>query len=120
MERERESGRMGKRGNERERERQEWFTQTLAKLRPSLTSGYIARVNELAPADDQGLLQARRGMAVERTRRETREREKDSGRERENGARGGETRARDATKGEKDRGLSPVRVRREDGGESAE
>lgn len=33
----------------------EWFTQTLAKLRPSLTSGYIARVNELAPADDQGL-----------------------------------------------------------------
>lgn len=31
------------------------FTQTLVKLRPSLTSGYIARVNELAPADDQGL-----------------------------------------------------------------
>lgn len=48
----------------RERERKEEkesergtgrFTQTLVKLRPSLTSGYIARVNELAPADDQGL-----------------------------------------------------------------
>lgn len=38
-----------------EREREERFTQTLAKLRPSLTSGYIVRVNELAPADDQGL-----------------------------------------------------------------
>lgn len=44
-------GEREKRG-ERERER---FTQTLAKLRPSLTSRYIARVNELAPADDQGL-----------------------------------------------------------------
>jgi len=52
-ERERASERASER--ERERERQERFTQTLAKLRPSLTSGYIARVNELAPTDDQGL-----------------------------------------------------------------
>lgn len=47
--------REGEREKMEEREREERFTQTLAKLRPSLTSRYIARVNELAPADDQGL-----------------------------------------------------------------
>lgn len=48
-------GRVRERSGKRERDREERLTQTLAKLRPSLTSGYIARVNELAPADDQGL-----------------------------------------------------------------
>ena len=51
-ERERE-GREKRRRRDREKEKSN--TQTLAKLRPSLTSGYIARVNELAAADDQGL-----------------------------------------------------------------
>lgn len=49
---ERERGGVRRRGD---REKEKSNTQTLAKLRPSLTSGYIARVNELAAADDQGL-----------------------------------------------------------------
>lgn len=125
MERERESERMGKRGNERARE----AGMVHADTREITAFAYvwIHRSSERASASGRPGFAAgtARDGGGENAKREERKRERQWKRkgEREGQRERGERRrdaAGDATKGEKDRGLSPVRVRREDGGESAE